>query len=65
MSVVREDYTSPTAIEALIKTYSDLDGYGVKSDQTGAVYEFAIDPKRLADERTYTEVKLDTASTEE
>lgn len=39
-----------------IKTYSDLEGYGVMRDNV--IYEEALDPIEFKDERIYVEVKL-------
>lgn len=39
-----------------IKTYSDIDGYGVKRE--GIVYREALDPVEFASERQYTEALL-------
>lgn len=39
-----------------IKTYSDLEGYGVMRD--GVIYEEAVDPIEFKDERVYIEIKL-------
>lgn len=52
--VKRENVTIKN--KEFVKTYSDLEGYGVMRDDI--IYEIAFDPIEFKDERIYVEVKL-------